>query len=251
MVADLEIKKHIFMKTLIIPDLHGKSNWKLMIYQENPDRVVFLGDYFDCYGEFSAAEQIYNFKEIVEYKKSDKAEVIMLIGNHDHHYFPEIGYTGTSGYQKGAVKYELERCIDENREHLQIAYEFDKFLCTHAGVSCEFMDQIFGKDGWNLDKVADELNELFKYKPLAFEFNGIDGYGDDTYQTPIWIRPKSLMAANKKHPIKKEYIQIVGHTKILRIDSGKSTGGRYYFVDSLDTNQEYLVIENKEVKIKQ
>lgn len=111
------------------------------------------------------------------------------------------------------------------------------------------MDQVFGKDGWKLDKVADELNELFLYKPHAFEFNGIDGYGDDTYQTPIWIRPKSLMAANKKHPIKKEYIQIVGHTKILRIDSGKSTGGRYYFVDSLDSNQEYLTIENKIVTI--
>ncbi len=239
------------MKTLIIPDLHGKSNWKLMIYQEHPDRVVFLGDYFDCYGEFSAAEQIHNFKEIVEYKNSDKAEVIMLIGNHDHHYFPEIGYTGTSGYQKGAVKYELERCIDENRKHLQMAYEFDNFLCTHAGVSEIFMDQVFGKDGWNIDDIAGELNELFIHKPHAFTFNGIDGYGDDPEQTPIWIRPRSLMKANKDSEIKKKYIQIVGHTKVLRIDSGKSTGGRYYFVDSLDTNAEYLVIENKEVTIKE
>lgn len=71
------------MKTLIIPDLHGKTIWRAIIEKEQPNRIIFLGDYFDCYGEFSAAEQIFNFEEIVRYKRSspDK-EVILLIGNH-------------------------------------------------------------------------------------------------------------------------------------------------------------------------
>ncbi len=34
-------------KTLVLGDTHGRSNWKLAIHQEQPDRVIFIGDYFD------------------------------------------------------------------------------------------------------------------------------------------------------------------------------------------------------------
>lgn len=230
------------MKTLIIPDIHGRSVWKQMIEIESPDRVVFLGDYFDSW-TIPGLYQIHNFKQIIEYKKSQKSEIILLIGNHDFHYFPEIGYNRTSGYQGGLAP-NITPIINDNRQHLQIAYQMGEFLFTHAGVSSIFMDQVFGKDGWNIDNVAEELNELFKYKPKSFQFNGFDPYGDNKEQTPIWIRPRSLMSVNKKHPLKKKYIQIVGHTNVKHIDfEGKGTGGRYYFVDTLDNkDQEYLTI---------
>ncbi len=48
-------------KTLVLGDTHGRSNWKLAIHQEQPDRVIFIGDYFDSV-EFSDVEQIDNFK---------------------------------------------------------------------------------------------------------------------------------------------------------------------------------------------
>jgi hypothetical protein len=140
----------------------------------------------------------------------------------------------------------------QNRHHLQMAYQMDKFLFTHAGVSPEFMDQIFGADGWEKDKVAYDLNEMFKYKPHAFEFNGFNAYGDNTYQTPIWIRPGSLMASNKKHKkgLKKDYIQVVGHTGVRQIDvKGKATNSKYYFIDALGTSGEYLIIENNQIRV--
>jgi predicted phosphodiesterase len=86
------------MKTIIISDVHGRDMWKYIINQEQPDRVVFLGDYFDSF-DIPGIDQIHNFKQIIEYKNSHQSEVILLIGNHDYHYFPEIGFTGTSGYQ--------------------------------------------------------------------------------------------------------------------------------------------------------
>jgi hypothetical protein len=115
------------------------------------------------------------------------------------------------------------------------------------------MDQVFGSDGWSKESIVVDLNELFKYKPKAFEFNGFDGYGDNTTQTPIWIRPGSLMSANKKHDkgLKKDYIQIVGHTQMRRLDlkgSDKFTGGRYYFIDTMDTSGEYLIVEDNQLK---
>jgi hypothetical protein len=239
-------------KTIVIGDLHGRSNWKLAIHQENPDRVIFIGDYFDSF-EISGVEQIHNFKEIIEYKKTNpQVEVIMLIGNHDHHYFPEVGYTGTSGYQSG-VGHAITQVIDENRHHLQMAYGFGEYLFTHAGVSPRFMDQVFGPNDWSKENVVVDLNELFRYKPKSFEFNGFDPYGDSQEQTPIWIRPGSLMSINKKHEkgLKKDYIQIVGHTQMKKLDilgSDKYTGGRYYFIDTMETSGDYLIIEDGKLR---
>jgi hypothetical protein len=240
------------MKTIILGDTHGRSNWKLATHQDQPDRVIFIGDYFDSF-DIPGVEQIHNFKEIIQYKENNpQIEVVLLIGNHDHHYFPEIGYTSTSGYQSGIAP-SITQVIDENRHHLQMAYGFGDYLFTHAGVSPIFMDQVFGSDGWSKESIVVDLNELFKYKPKAFEFNGFDGYGDNTTQTPIWIRPGSLMSVNKKHDkgLKKDYIQIVGHTQMKKLDlvgSDKFTGGRYYFIDTMDTSGEYLIVEDNQLK---
>jgi len=245
------------MKTIVLGDTHGRSTWKLITQLEKPDRVIFIGDYFDSY-DLSAVEQMHNFNEIIEYKETSfsregtleehKTDVILLIGNHDHHYFPEVGHTGTSGYQYGAAA-AISKMIDENRKHLQMAYSFDNFLFTHAGVSPVFMDQVFGEDGWNKDNIVELLNDKMKYQPRTFNFNGLEPSGDNQCQTPIWIRPRSLMSANKKHDngLKNDYIQIVGHTQAKQLDlvgSDKFTGGKYYFIDTLDTSGEYLIIED-------
>ena len=134
-----------------------------------------------------------------------------------------------------------------------MAYGFREYLFTHAGVSPLFMDREFGVDNWSKESVVVDLNELLRYRPSAFEFNGVDGSGDNTYQTPIWIRPRSLMSINKKHEkgLKKDYIQIVGHTHMKQLDligSDKFTGGRYYFIDTMDTSGEYLIIEDDKLR---
>ncbi len=167
-VKNIKYRYKKAMKTLYIGDIHGRSVWKLIVEMEKPDRVVFLGDYFDSF-EISAVEQMHNFKEIIEYKKSGQAEVIMLIGNHDYHYFPEIGNQNYSGYQPTMAP-SFGQLLDENREHLQIACMHDTILCTHAGVSSKFMDNVYGKDGWMIFTIANQLNETWKYKPMTFDF---------------------------------------------------------------------------------
>lgn len=242
------------MKTVVLGDTHGRSNWKLAIHQEEPiDRLIFIGDYFDSF-DIPGVEQIDNFKNIIQYKNNNpQVEVVMLIGNHDYHYFPEIGYNGTSGYQRGIAP-SITQVIEENRHHLQMAYGFDKYLFTHAGVSPVFMDQVFGADDWSKENIVVDLNEMFRFKPKAFEFNGLDAYGDNSTQTPIWIRPRSLMSSNKKHEkgLKKDYIQVVGHTAMRRIDldgSDKFTGGRYYFIDTMENSGDYLIIEDNTLRV--
>lgn len=231
-------------KTVFIGDVHGSDRWKSVVSKErDADRFVFVGDYFDSF-DIPGLIQMHNFKEIMEFKKNSSVEVVTLIGNHDYHYFPEIGSNGTSGYQVRLAP-AISMLIQENRQNLQIAYSFDNVLCTHAGVSEVFLDQVFGYKIWNVNKIVENLNELFEYKPKSFEFNGFEPTGDNRSQTPLWIRPRSLVAASKN--IRKSFYQVVGHTELRYMDiesTHKWAGGKYFFVDTLNTSGEYLILED-------
>ena len=253
------------MKTIIIGDVHGRDQWKQIVAQEkDADTVIFLGDYFDSF-DISAVEQMHNFKEIVEFKETSftnagtedqhKTRVIMLIGNHDYHYFPEINESSTSGYQT-RMAMVIKQLIGENRQHLEVAHRMDEFVFSHAGISSEWLDDTV--TDWTEQNMVDKINELFKYTPLsldyrsfkmfsATEWSGASGYGNETYQGPMWIRPKALMSANKD-TLRKKIIQVVGHTYQNEIDKeGKATGGRYYFVDVQETSQEYMIITDGQI----
>lgn len=234
------------MKTIFIGDIHGRPIWKLILEKEKPNRVVFIGDYFDSY-DFSTAEQIHNFKEILEYKRSNPdVEVLLLIGNHDIHYFSGMGNSNTSGYQQMGF-YLINQVLEENKHELQMCYQLDNIICSHAGIGYTFLV----KNGWNgSESIEQFVNDLWRWRPGKFLFtaleNRYDDYGDDIGQSPVWIRPKSLMRDWKK-PWRNQYIQIVGHTYQNQIDiKGKATNGRFYFIDTLGTSGEYLIYENQQ-----
>lgn len=245
------------MKTVIIGDIHGHDSWKQVIAQEqDADRFIFVGDYFDSF-TVTGVVQIHNFKEIVEFKTTSSKEVIMLIGNHDYHYFPEIGDSSTSGYQS-TLAFSIKQVIEENRQHLQMGYKFGDIVCTHAGLSSEWLDDTFVS--WDVDNMIDKLNELFQYQPTKVEYRSFKyydyennraqlagGFGAETFQGPIWIRPKALMNANYD-TLRTQIRQVVGHTGQTQIDiEGKSTGGRYYFIDTMP--KEYLVVTDGVVSL--
>jgi UDP-2,3-diacylglucosamine pyrophosphatase LpxH len=238
------------MKTVIIGDIHGHDSWKQVIAQEqDADRFIFVGDYFDSF-TVSGVVQIHNFKEIVEFKTTTDKEVIMLIGNHDYHYFPEIGDSNTSGYQSTLAP-SIKQVVGENKPHLQLAYQFDDILVTHAGVSSEWLDDTIAM--WDVPNLAMYLNDLFTYQPTKVAYRSFKyydyennqaqlagGFGAETFQGPIWIRPQALMKANYD-TLRTQIIQVVGHTTRKQIDiEGKATGGRYYFVDTMP--REYLIV---------
>jgi hypothetical protein len=240
------------MKTLILGDTHGRSNWK-QVLEAHPDagRVVFMGDYFDSFN-ISGVEQLYNFNEIIRFKEETDKEVIMLIGNHDHHYL-DVGET-YSGY-KAAMMWDFNDALKKNMHHLQIAYLLDDVLFTHAGVSPIWMEDTFGGNVWTRETIVVDLNEMYRVKPRMFNFShlGWDPSGDSVEQGPLWIRPRSLMKSNKGDDgLKKHFIQVVGHTQVINIFDSftaceKAMGGRYYLVDAME-NGGYVVYEDGELK---
>ena len=253
-------------KTIYIGDIHGRDCWKDIVSENcDADNIVFIGDYFDSY-DISPLLQLRNLEDIIEFKVLQELDpskkVYLLIGNHDIHYWPGvIGRGGTAGFQ-ATMMYQFEHVFREHKDKFQMSVTIGNRLCTHAGVSEDFLKDL---GYWTYDKhtdysyISEFLNDLFKFKPNEFCFASYqdrhnylgyaDGYGNNEGQSPIWIRPAALQRNNKKTDLKKNYIQIVGHTFQNCIDiKGKSTGGKYYYIDTLPS-EEYLIDEDGEFKV--
>lgn len=72
------------MKTLVIGDVHGRLCWLDIIEKENPDKVVFLGDYVSTHQLISSDQQCSNLEDILNYKEENPDKVILLRGNHKY-----------------------------------------------------------------------------------------------------------------------------------------------------------------------
>ena len=246
------------MKLVVIGDIHGRNIWKQIVAKEHDaDEFVFVGDYFDSF-TVKGPDQINNFLDIIEFRNTSiYHKITLLIGNHDHHYYPGVDDSGTSGYQT-LLAPSIKHVVGDNKQYLQAAYQVGEFVFTHAGLSSEWLDDSI--EGWNVDNVVEKVNELFQYQPNKIAYRsykqvgdqvyGAQGYGNETFQGPLWIRPTALMTANKK-TLRKKIIQVVGHTPQDNIDiEGKATGGRYYFIDTLEYNQgQYLIVTDGVVSL--
>jgi predicted phosphodiesterase len=238
------------MKTIVIGDIHGRGTWQLIVQKETFDRVIFVGDYWDSF-DIPFLDQMYNFKQIVHYATTPGNDVILLTGNHDVHYQRwaiQAGehYSGFQSIHANDICQEMEQLPDGL---MKMAYKMDNFLFTHAGITETWLESM---DIKNDENMVDIINDYGKYKPSVFNFRAagyggyVDGYGDNVWQSPVWVRPKSLMKDSKDL----NYIQVVGHTGQNQIDiKGKSTGGKYYFIDTLGTSGEYLIIEDGQVRV--
>lgn len=227
--------------TIFLGDTHGKSFWNMIRYIKKWDRIVFIGDYWDSF-DIYFEEQAKNFKEICLFKEDNPDRVFLLLGNHDTSYILE---DMCSGYQYGA-EHNIRHLFSTYKDLFQMAYSEDNILATHAGVGETWLNDFYPDRGseYSAKIIAEEVNDLWKYKPNSFIFRGNEPTGDSIGQTPVWIRPRSLM--KDSHNMKKSgIIQIVGHTRQNKIDiKGKSTGGKYFFIDTLDTSGEYLILKD-------
>ncbi len=153
-----------------------------------------------------------------------------------------------SGFQS-SMMFQFQFILEENINLFQMCYFYTHnktYLFSHAGVSDVWLNNnnILTT---NVNSMCCEINDLFKYQPRKFAFIGWNSYGDSPESSPIWIRPRSLMKINKGTWLHRNTIQIVGHTQQNQIDiQGKSTGGKYYFIDTLNTSGEYLIIDTDE-----
>lgn len=235
------------MKQIILGDIHGRTIWKDIIDAEKDfDRVVFVGDYVDTHNNITPIQQVENLREIITFKRKNKDRVVLLLGNHDYHYWPGIEehYSGYQPMMRPSFEYEYRKY-----QHLfRIAFSDERgYLYTHAGVTNTFLKNL-GIVEISVSEIVVKLNSKFKHQPYKFGyFDGdFSGYGENIAQSCIWVRPQSLY--NDQFDI----LQFVGHTSVNNINHPRqSTHRGFYLVDTLGTSREYLVIVDGEVTIKQ
>lgn len=238
-------------RILVIPDIHGRDYWKKAVSENinTVDKIVFLGDYFDSF-DIKPLVQIHNFKEIMKLKKQYQNKVITLIGNHDYHY---LRYTNSkySGY-KELFQADIYDVLKENLEYLQICCIFDDKLFSHAGVS-DFWLKLAKIDSNDRENLETNINKILHVSPQYLDFAWLlpnnnslttrypNSYGDNIYQTPIWIRPTSLMSNDS---IISNITQVVGHThqeKVI-IKHNKKYNAKFIFTDVYDTLIDEIII---------
>ena len=236
---NIKNKKGGDVRIIALGDTHGRTNWKQIISNEKFDKVVFMGDYFDTYEDISPEQQKENFKDIIAYKKANMNKVVLLFGNHDFHYLRNINetYSGYQQWQKTDIQELLHPAIDA--ELLQMCFVWQNMLFCHAGVT-----QTWCKNNLvQKEFVEQSINELFKYKPNVFRFTSgrnHSPYGDDVEQSPIWVRPNSLLRDKIEG-----FIQVVGHTtqnKLVITDD-------IILIDTLGTSGEYLIWDNFQLSV--
>lgn len=232
------------MKQVIIGDTHGTRYWeKIVEVEKDADRFIFVGDYFDSFDQ-TGIEQLQNFLDIIRFKKESKKEVILLIGNHDHHYIVPLSFNqGYSGFQYKMYP-QFHFALNENLKYLQVCFadEYDT-IYSHAGITESWLEeaQISTRDTKHLVK---SINELYITKPRLFNFYDGDhsGYGQHVKQSPLWVRPQSL------YDDKVDQFQVVGHTTVKKTAHPPKEERRgFYLVDALP--KYYLTRVDKEFKI--
>ena len=137
-VADVRLRPG--EKIVVIPDVHHK--WKraeAIVSAEAPDRVVFLGDYFDDLDD--TPEMARATARWLKRSMADGSRV-HLLGNHDLSYMSGLESLRCSGYD-GQKQEAIDECgVDWSRLEPFCWIDGGAWLCTHAGLSADFLDCI-------------------------------------------------------------------------------------------------------------
>ena len=220
---------------IVIGDVHGQTSWQQIVEKHPEFKFVFLGDYLDPYQLYSNEEVLDNFKRIINFKRANPEDVVLLLGNHDVHYFCEKACIGTRFSLE--LMTDIEELFIENEDCFQCAFGYDNMLFTHAGVSQPWFEEQFCGDIHG--NIAEQLTRRADDTSL-YDCGKARG-GKQTYGGIFWADKEEL---NNLPP---HVIQIVGHTRVPEITCRQEVDSAVYFCDCL-WQEKYMLIEHRDGK---
>ena len=219
--------------TIVFGDIHGLTYWKKVV-NENPGcRYIFLGDYLDPYGYITHEELIDNLKEILQLKIDRPDDVILLLGNHDLHYF--CSDMVPSSRFDFSIAREVSALFRENIHLFMYAFQEGKRIFTHAGISEKWFLNYFKGDVHK--NIAKQLNY-----PLPEQVEALCRCG--TMRGGDWGATGGIFWADISElndPLQ-GYTQYVGHNRVGTVFKDECNGGEITFCDCL-YNEIYLKLE--------
>lgn len=235
-MTEKEIKK----KTIVaIGDIHGLDYWRAIVERHPDCLTVFLGDYLDPYRAISRRELLENLQAIIEQKKSRPDDVVLLLGNHDMHYFSPYARMG-SRFDFGICK-EASALFTANLQLFQYAYQEGNKVFTHAGISQGWWQDDFHGD--DTCPIAEQLNHPTEEQMGALCRVGYARGGEFGRHGGIFWADRSELS-DPLHG----YTQIVGHNPVPEITTREGDeGAKIVFCDSLRYGNYFFIDESKEL----
>ena len=195
------------MKILVFPDIHQKTDLARKIFEKlspQVDKVVFLGDFFDSYGD-----TVYQAAMIAEFVKDiiHNPKVVCLFGNHDISYRFNNGTSYCPGYSQQKSFAIRDRLSEAEWGRFKYFHQEDGVVYSHAG----FCNKVLIKHDilWNnrnLQNVADETDASYRHNEPSF-YTAVDYQrgGNSDFGGVLWCDWKYLS-------LNPAFSQVVGHT---------------------------------------
>ena len=206
------------MKYLILPDVHNRwEKVEKIIKSVKSDKVIFLGDYFDDFGD--NPQIIADVADWFHHSVNQKNRV-HLAGNHDLHYwFKDNKAMRCSGYEQFKSITINDFVTKNDWEKLKFFHILDgKWLLSHAGVHPSWIDY----SSFKSNKISEFSLETIKRRLIgesieakkAFYANGMHWFampGFTRSQSPYYGGITWCDWNKEFHPIRGIH-QLVGHT---------------------------------------
>lgn len=218
------------IRLLVIPDVHGRDFWREpvgWVLKNNNARVVFLGDYCDCYpndfdkGVDYQEKAVQGLRDIIGLKKEHPKRITLLLGNHDAYRW---NMTDICDCRTDYQRYEIiHRLFEDNKDLFQLAdeeYIGDRhFIFSHAGIHKGYVKFAFPDE---YDSITDKnVVDYFNNAYLTDDERVIDslgmydlyrGCGGYDYGSLVWADIHSWFP-RQEYDGYGDY-QIVGHTQL-------------------------------------
>jgi len=224
------------MHIIAIGDVHGRDAWK-EIQNSQADQIIFIGDYVDPHRPIPDFEVLRNFGEIIDFKKSDPERITLLLGNHDAQYlhYPLYQCAG----HRADLQETLGNLFLENEDLFQIAWQHNRHLFTHAGVSQGWYDSHMSMlNSFAGSTLAENLNEVYgsECRDILFEVGRARG-GRSPRGGPIWADHSET-----QYEYLAGFHQVVGHSRVKDFEQYGDDNASISYIDVGDTRVRFFTM---------
>jgi predicted MPP superfamily phosphohydrolase len=223
---------------LIVPDIHGRNFWKPALKYQGS--VIFLGDYTDPYSHEGFTQQdAYNgLLQIVNFKKENPDRIILLVGNHELHYY-NSRYEASRFSEKYYERYHEILTGKETAELFQVCKQIGNYLFVHAGITKQWYKEHKEELQFSGSNIETQINSLFQQNKKSFAEISYYRGGYHIAGSPLWADIEEL--TSETEPFDDKIVQIIGHTQIL--DENPLIGKNFLLLD----NKQLYLLKNDEI----
>jgi predicted phosphodiesterase len=233
------------MRILAIGDIHGKTIWKQALSAIEADIIVFVGDYVNL-KTWSFTESLQNnLADLIRFKRDNFARVHLLLGNHDIPYLrPQL--FSYSAIRK-LVSRKLYELYNDNEDCFEIAFQYNKFLFSHAGVVEGWYkrhQEIL--DGQKGSTLSEKLNAVHHSSNFAILHERGKARGGKYMYGGITYADKTETEQNSREG----YVQVVGHTKVPVPVKMNGLNRTMIYIDCLNSVAQFLYIDDDKITVR-